>query len=301
MHDPLASFDDIDAWRVHTRGPFALRMFAGNHFFVQSHREELLAFLSERLAGHSESAAWPVVTAIPRLGSNEVHVWHIDLEDKVEKLCRLDRLLAGDERERAERFHFQVDRQRFIVGRIALRTLLGRYLGQEPESVRLCYNSWGKPGLVQTQSNIDLRFNVAHSGGIALVALTLGRALGVDIEWTRPEVECLELARHYFSPLEVAALESAPAADRLRAFYKVWTRKEAYVKAHGVGLSLPLDSFSVNLVEPPQLVSTEHDPNQLGRWEFHSLAPASDCIGALAVEGAGLRVRCHKWSAANVE
>jgi 4'-phosphopantetheinyl transferase len=210
-------------------------------------------------------------------------------------------LLAQDERERAERFHFQVDRRRFIVGRIALRHLLGRYLERKPEAVRLCYNSWGKPGLVQTQSDIDLRFNVAHSAGIALVAVTLGRAIGVDIERIRPEVECLELARRYFSPREVAALEAAPATDHRIAFFTGWTRKEAYLKAHGVGLSLPLDRFSVSLDEPPRLLSAEHDPSQLGRWELHSLEPASDCIGALAAEGSGLRVRCHKWCAANVE
>jgi len=301
MHDHSASFDDIDAWRVHTRAPFALRMFAGDHFFIQSDREELLAYLSERLAGHSDSAAWTVLTAIPPLEPVGVHLWLVDLDDNVEKLSGLDCWLADDERARAERFHFKLDRQRFIVGRIALRSLLGRYLGQEPASVRLCYNSWGKPGLIERQSNIDLRFNVAHSGGIALVGLALGRAIGVDIERIRPDVECLELARRHFSPREVGALEAAPSADRLLAFFKIWTRKESYLKAHGVGLSLPLDRFSVNLDEPPQLLSAEHDSNQLGRWEFHSLAPASDCIGAVAVEGAGLRLRCHKWTAANVE
>jgi medium-chain acyl-[acyl-carrier-protein] hydrolase len=301
MHDPRASFDDIDAWRIHTRAPFALRMFAGDHFFIQSQREELLEYLSERLAGHSDSAAWPVMRAVPHLEPGEVHLWLIDFDDNVEKLSGLERWLAGDERERADRFHFKVDRQRFIVGRIALRSLLGRYLGHEPASVRLCYDSWGKPGLIESQSNIDLRFNLAHSGGIALMGLALGRAIGVDIERIRPDVECLELSRRYFSPREVAALEAVRSADRLLAFFKIWTRKEAYLKAHGVGLSLPLDRFSVNLDEPPQLLSAEHDCSQLGRWEFYSLAPASDCIGALAVEGAGLRVRCHKWTAANVE
>src|SRR5207249_725940 len=145
MHDPRASFDDIDAWRVHTRAPFTLRMFAGDHFFIQSHRDELLDFLSGRLAGDSGCATWPVVTTITPLEPTEVHVWRIDLDENVEQFSGLERLLAADERERAERFHFQGDRRRFIVGRIALRCLLGRYLQREPEAVRLCYNSWGKP------------------------------------------------------------------------------------------------------------------------------------------------------------
>jgi surfactin synthase thioesterase subunit/phosphopantetheinyl transferase len=301
IHDARASFDDVDAWRVQTRAPFTLRMFAGDHFFIQSHRDEMLGFLSERLATIPSRGTWPATTAIPPLDEQEIHVWQVDLDDNVEKLCRLDRLLADDERARAERFHFAVDRWRFIVGRIALRYLLGAYLRREPETVRLCYNLQGKPGLIETQADIDLRFNVAHSAGMALIALARGRTVGIDLERIRPDVECVELARRYFSRREVAALESLPAPERIRTFFAGWTRKEAYLKAHGVGLSLPLDQFSVSFDDPPRLLTAEHDPNQMGRWEFHPLTLGSDWAGALVAEGSKLRVRCAKWCAAAVE
>jgi medium-chain acyl-[acyl-carrier-protein] hydrolase len=301
--DPRASYDDIDAWRVHTRAAFALRVFAGDHFFLQSHRDELIGYISESL-GMIESDAhrpWPISTIVPPIAENEVHVWNVDLKENVEKICRLERLLCADERERAARFHFQRDRERFIVGRGALRCIVGNYLKREPAEIALCYNSNGKPILNRTAADIDLRFNLAHSGDQALIALAVGRSLGVDLEQIRPDVECAELAERYFSPRESAALLALPATERVPAFFACWARKEAYVKAQGLGLSLPLDQFSVSLDEPARLLSTEHNPAELERWELHELLPAPGYVGALAVEGAGLRVRGAKWTGPTVE
>jgi medium-chain acyl-[acyl-carrier-protein] hydrolase len=301
--DPRASYDDIDAWRVHTRAPFTLRMFAGDHFFLQSHRDELVGFIAEQLAmlDPPTPRMWPITDRVPPLAENEVHVWRIDLDENVEKICRLEGLLSPDERERAGRFHFRQDRERFIVGRGALRSLLGNYLKHEPAEIALWYNSHGKPSLKRTADDIDLRFNLAHSGGQALIALAVGRSVGVDLERIRTDVECAELAERFFSPRESAALSALRVTERVGAFFACWTRKEAYVKAHGIGLTLPLDRFSVSLDEPARLLSTEHDPSALDRWELHDLDLGSGYAGALAVEGTGARVRGAKWTGVAVE
>jgi 4'-phosphopantetheinyl transferase len=269
-------------------------MFDGDHFFITSHRAKLLASISRVL-----SSTPPYVNEPFR--SDEVAVWHVDLDGNVEELSGLERLLSEDERKRAGRFHFNLDRRRYVIGRATLRRLLGRRLRCRPEAVQFRYNPQSKPALVRAEGDAEWRFNVAHSGGLALIALSLGREVGVDLERIRPDVECLELARRYFSPHEIAELEAMAPADQQCAFFNGWTRKEAYLKAHGIGLSLPLDQFSVSLGPKACLLSAEHDPGQLGRWELHSWEPAAEFVAALAVEGDGLRIRHSKWTATELE
>jgi medium-chain acyl-[acyl-carrier-protein] hydrolase len=293
-NDPRATREELDAWQSHTSGLFHVEMFDGDHFFITSHRIELLAAVTTVISKTARN-----VNASP--GSNEVAVWQIDLDENLEKMSGLERLLSEEERQRADRFHFNLDRQRYVIGRAALRRLLGSLLRCGPEEVQFRYNSQGKPELVRREGKADWRFNVAHSGGLAVIAISLGREVGVDVEGIRPEVECLELARRYFSTREIAELESTPPADRRRAFFQGWTRKEAYLKAHGTGLSLALDQFSVSLGQTARLLSAEHDPSQLGRWELHSWEPASEFVAALAMEGHGLRIRHGKWTADGLE
>lgn len=287
-HDPRACRDELEQWRVHSAGPFRVEMFDGDHFFITSHRNELLASLTNVLSVEARTF-------------HEVVVWKIDLDENVGSLSGLERLLSEDERQRADRFHFNLDRQRYVIGRAAVRRLLGKQLRRRPEAVQLRYNSQGKPALVRAEGDADWRFSVAHSGGLALVAMTRHREVGIDVERVRPDVECLELARRYFSPREIAELEATPTAEQRRAFFHGWTRKEAYLKAHGTGLSLPLDQFSVSLGRTPQLLSTEHDPSQLGLWELHSWDPAAEFVAALAVEGRGLRIRHAQWATSELE
>jgi medium-chain acyl-[acyl-carrier-protein] hydrolase len=297
VNDPRATYEDLAAWQIHTRGDFDVRVFPGDHFFIQSQRSEFLAFLSELLSRRFLRPA-NSPQSHSSLNSDEVHVWTIQLDDNVENVCRLSQWLSSDEKDRAERFHFRMDRERYIVGRCALRSLLGAYLDRQPNDVRLWYNSQGKPLLHRLPSDPDLQFNVAHSGDVALVAVALARPLGVDVERIRPDVDWRDLSSRYFSKTESAELQAMPAVDRPRAFFAAWTRKEAYLKAHGVGLSLPLDQFSVSLApgKPPRLLSTEHDPAQRDRWEFHSFELQADYVAALAVAGRGMRIERRNWT-----
>lgn len=232
--------------------------------------------------------------------TEDVHVWRIALEISDALLTRWREILADDERLRAERFHFEKDRRHFIAGRGALRMLLARYLNQSAQEVCFAYSNYGKPQLANSTSTIDLRFNLTHSHGLALLALTHGRDIGVDVERLRDmERDGEPLAERFFSPRESAVLRSLPPEMRREAFFHCWTRKEAYIKANGKGLSLPLDQFDVSLRpgEPAMLLATQHDPDEVRRWSMHSLLPAAGYVGALAIEGRSWRLWCGDWIA----
>jgi 4'-phosphopantetheinyl transferase len=206
----------------------------------------------------------------------------------------LHHLLSSDEIARAERFHFARDRTSFITARGLLRTLLGRYLSLPPGQVRFQYYPHGKPALDPDIANADLRFNLAHSHGLAVYAFGRGRELGVDVEQIRPEMAKERIAERFFSPVEVAALQALPLAVREEAFFLCWTRKEAYLKATGRGLSLRLDVFDVSVAPdaPAALLAARHDPHEVDHWTLHTLRPAPGYVGALAVEGHGWTLWC---------
>ncbi len=235
---------------------------------------------------------WPLPPESLALNDNEVHVWRVGLDVPTAEMERLRALLAPDEQARANRLVFEGHRRRTITARGALRVILGRYLGVPPASLRFCYNAYGKPALAGEPGG--LRFNVSHSGDLALIAVVWRRAVGVDIECLRADVADEQLARRFFSPLEVASLLSLPERDRQRGFFTCWTRKEAYIKARGKGLSIPLDRFQVSLApgEPAALLSVQGDDP--ARWGLHELRPGPGYIAALAVEGRHLRVK--GWS-----
>lgn len=243
---------------------------------------------------------WQPATLPPQLTTDDVHVWRIGLEIDETLLARLRAILADDERRRAERFHFEKDRRHFTAGRGALRIVLARYLARRPEEVRFAYSSYGKPRLMDTDNSSNLRFNLTHSHGLALLAVTRGRDIGVDVERLRDmERDGEPLAERFFSPREAAVLRSLPPELRREAFFHCWTRKEAYIKANGKGLSLPLDQFDVSLHpdEPAALLATHHDPPEARRWSLRSLHPGEGFVGALAVEGHSLQLWCGEWIA----
>lgn len=250
--------------------------------------------------GAVEGSAWLPAPAAALPGAAEVHVWRASLDQAVPRVGALLETLQPDERERAARFRFEDDRNRFIAARGILRDILARALGSTPGAVRFVYGPWGKPALAEPAPG-DLQFNLSHSGGLALYALTCGRAVGIDVERIRPEVMREGIARRFFSPREVAALERLPEAERCAGFFRCWTRKEAYVKATGRGLLLPLDSFDVSLApgEPAALLGTRPDPAEACRWSLMHLEPGNGWVGALAVEGHGLRLRCFEWAPAD--
>lgn len=226
-----------------------------------------------------------------------VHVWRAGLDWEPARIREAETALAPDEQARAQRFFFERDRTRYVAGRATLRAILGRYLGVPPEGVGLCYGPRGKPALASSQTAAALRFNLAHSDGLALYAITLGRELGVDLERLRPEFATDAVAENFFSSAEVATLRGLSTGRQVRAFFDCWTRKEAYIKARGDGLWLPLDRFEVALApgEPAALLATHDEPAEARRWSLRQLQPGPGYAGALAVEGGGWRLECWQW------
>jgi len=245
----------------------------------------------------SSSSLWNPPPEILTLGSNEVHVWRIGLEQPASQIEGLRQIVAPDELSRAEAFFFPRDRDRFIAARAVLRIILSRYLKRDPRQLRFCYSTYGKPSLAEECGGDWLRFNVAHSHQIALIAVAIGRELGVDIEYIRPQVVEEQIAERFFSPREVAALRALPASQQAEAFFNCWTRKEAYIKARGEGLSLPLDQFDVSLVpgEPARLLSVHGDPQEASRWSLRELTPGPGYTAALVVEGHAWQLKCWQW------
>ena len=201
-------------------------------------------------------------------------------------------ILAADEQERADRFVFEHDRQHYTVGRGFLRQILGRYVGLEPAQLRFSYGPQGKPDLADSRLSAALRFNLSHSKGLALVGLTQRHELGIDIEGIRTLDDMDKIAERFFSAAENVVYAQVPAALKSVAFFNCWTRKEAYIKAIGEGLSHPLDTFDVTLAPgaPARLLRAEKDPQAINRWSLMTLEPAPGYIGALAVAGQNLRV-----------
>jgi 4'-phosphopantetheinyl transferase len=181
-----------------------------------------------------------------------VDVYQVRLEADTARLESLFEILAPDERERAARFRFEVHRRQFIVCRGTLREILARYLELNPARIALVYNRHGKPGLRDS----DVRFNVSHSGGWALQAVTRDCEVGIDIERMDARFARDQIPERFFSPRETAQLRALPTEQQTAAFFRCWTRKEAYIKARGLGLALPLDSFDVSLGpdDPPALL-----------------------------------------------
>ncbi len=226
----------------------------------------------------------------------EIHVWRAYLDCEEIGLHRFEETLAPDEKARANRFVFRQDRNRYVAARGALRELLGRYLDRSPAAIEFDYSTKGKPSLRAARNERSIQFNVSHSHGLALLAFALGRNLGIDVEFIRPEFPADEIAQRYFSPKEVMELRTLPPSLRAEGFYLCWTRKEAYIKATGEGLHVPLESFNVSLTpgQPERLESTDSD-----RWSMRSLYPDPLYAAALVAEGQHLRLRKWGWEAAH--
>lgn len=235
------------------------------------------------------------------LTNNEVHVWRASLNLTESSLQSLQHSLTADERSRADRFHFQKDQEYFIAARGLLRAILSHYLGITPSHLRFCYSANGKPAL-SNHGGDRLRFNLSHSHGLALYAITRHREVGIDLERIRADFLWEDLAKQCFSPQENTTLRSLPASLRHRAFFSCWTRKEAYVKATGKGLVLPLDQFDVSLApgEPAALLRTEWDLEEAARWSLQELIPGPGYVAALAVEGDCCQLKYWQWPTESV-
>jgi 4'-phosphopantetheinyl transferase len=228
----------------------------------------------------------------PELPYNEVHIWQADLDPMDWPENRNLGLLSVDEYERAGRFQFARDRNRFMTGRQLLRILLSAYLKADLKGVSFHYSPNGKPSLANGPDASEIRFNVSHSDSMALFGFVRGRELGVDVERIQRDVAVREIAGRFFSHDEQQAFEQVPAELKLETFFRCWTRKEAFVKAKGNGLSLPLDQFDVSLLpkQSAELLRTWPDPEERHRWSMWDLDVGPGYAGALVVEGKGIKL-----------
>lgn len=224
---------------------------------------------------------WETLPGSPELAEGTVHLWLASLKQPTAYLQSLQRLLSPDEVQKAERFYFEKDKNAYIAGRGMLRKILAAFLNTAPEQITFRYNPYGKP-MLANPANID--FNLSHSHELAFYAVSRGSVIGVDIEHIRPVNEFWEVARSYFSKNEIAMLETVAEARQLEAFYNCWTRKEAYIKAKGEGLSMPLHQFDVTLIpgEPARLLQTRGDEGEARRWHLESFTPQAGYVAAVA-------------------
>jgi 4'-phosphopantetheinyl transferase len=237
---------------------------------------------------------WLPAPAAPALGPTTVDVWKVPLAPPAAEVDALARTLDADERQRAARFHFERDRRSFTVARGALRTLLGRYAGVPATAITFGYRDKGKPYLTAPAGH-DLQFNLSHSGGFALIAIGRARALGVDVELRRPIPDLISLAQTSFSPREFAVFRALPVAQHTEAFFTCWSRKEAFIKATGEGVS-QLADFDVSLRpgEPAEILWIRDEPSP-HRWRLFALPAIDDHAAALVVAGDSVNLACWQW------
>lgn len=226
-----------------------------------------------------------VEPGVPPLASAEIHVWEIPLFVSESALADCANLLSSEEHTRASRFHFEKDARRFTVARACLRSILAGYALLPARDLRFIYAQHGKPNL--SQAAVDIRFNVSHSGDMALLGVALEREVGVDIEAVREDIETDKLAERFFSAHERESLRLLPAEQRVPSFFRCWSCKEAFLKAQGVGLSRPLGSFDVDMNpgQAARLLSTRPDPSEADRWSLYTVETAPGYAAAAAVEG----------------
>lgn len=229
---------------------------------------------------------------------DEIHVWHVDLARRPGVAPGLSDVLAADEAARATRFLQRADYERFVVGRAALRHILGRYLDLSPHEVPVELDAQGKPRLTPGQLGCRLCFNLSHSGAHILIGVTDEHDIGVDVEWMRPELDIGPIAQRFFSPAEAAEVMGLPEGQRRAAFYRCWTRKEAYLKARGTGLALGLDRFEVSLLPgvPAALRRHQDDPGAEVSWRLYEPHLPTGYAGAVAVAGHEHRLAEFDWS-----
>lgn len=234
---------------------------------------------------------WPATPTHITLRAHEVHVWQLALESNDAIMAREEALLSPDEQARAAAFFHPQSRTRWIRGRAGLRRLLGRVLDCPPAHLTFGYGPYGKPFL----EGVRLRFNLSHSGALALVAVARDREIGIDLEGPGRGMDVLALAKRFFSVAEQQALTALAPEARLSAFLEVWTRKEAFLKAIGLGLTLDLRCFDVSVGVQAHLLAIRDNRWTVGDWHLHALHPPLPFAATLAVAGTATHLQCWTW------
>ena len=240
---------------------------------------------------------WSLPPSDLLLSTNDAHVWRASLNVSALQIQNLKQTLSIDELKRAEKFYYRKDCEQFIVARGLLRAILSRYLNLEPDQLSFCYNPYGKPSLVTLSGKNKINFNLSHSHGLVLYAITRGREIGIDIEHIRPDLVNEEIVKRFFSYREITFLHALPANMRRKAFFKYWARKEAYIKAKGKGLSFPLNQFDVSLAseEPATLLCAKKALHKGIRLYIQDLFPGFGYAAAIAVEGNDWHLSYWQW------
>lgn len=233
---------------------------------------------------------WPRIAPAAELPEGVVQVWAASLALPEVQLRVLWAVLTPDERARAERFRFEVHRNRFVAGRGIVRTLLASCLGKDPSHLQFAYSPRGKPSILD--ANQTVHFNAAHCEDMLLVAVTRIGPVGVDVERVRQVKDMSDLVSRFFSPREDVEFQRLDPGRQPAAFFRLWTRKEAWLKATGDGIPAGLNRVEVTLDDDAtaEVLSIGGDPEAAKRWSLSSLVPAPGWIGAVAVETADLRI-----------
>jgi 4'-phosphopantetheinyl transferase len=235
---------------------------------------------------------WQTATASPKLQADELHVWKITLDRDDTQWQPHMALLSADEQAKADRYRFEKHRRRYISGRTALRILLGGYLGRAPETLSFNYNDHGKPSLAQ--NNSKLRFNVSHTEGIMLAGFVLNSEIGIDIETIQHDIDYMGIGQRWFSKLEHNTLLTLPEQERIDAFFRAWSRKEAFIKALGTGLSYPLNGFSVRMDNTgPTLIRDDDKSQGTTHWKIHDIEISSAYSAAVAIKNSEVKIRYY--------
>jgi len=233
---------------------------------------------------------------------DEVHIWTASLVSSSQSLQGFWGELSGDERAKASRYRFARDRDRYVAARGILRRLLREYTGIEPRTLQFEYSVYGKPSLKRGSVEKDFCFNLSHSRDITVYAITGGAAVGVDVEYIHPEMAWTEIAGNFFSREEVQALRRLPLESRTLGFFSCWTRKEAYIKARGEGLSLPLHHFQVSVdpYGPAELLSHFDDPSETNHWSLRQIVPVQGYMAAVAAQMRSFTILNRMWPSASL-
>lgn len=241
---------------------------------------------------------WKTPPADLKWSEDEIHVWQASLNIPVADLSLLHQFLSQEEVAKAKQFYFEKNRHHYVGAHGILRILLSRYLNTSPDQLRFDYNAYGKPSLAFPFRESTVTFNMSHAHEIALYVFAHTRQVGIDVEYICSDIEYEQLAKYSFSPNELAVFCALPAALKQQAFFNCWTRKEAYIKAKGKGLSLPLEQFDVSLSpdEPATLLESREVPSNTKQWLLQELCLDPGYVGALAIEGSGWQLSCWKYS-----
>ncbi len=259
---------------------------AGNHRRSIANKED------KSLTGNNISKEGSYSSPSFQISKDEVHIWSASLEQPAYSMAEFFLLLSSDEKERSNRFYFEKDRNRFIAGRAILRTLLGNYLKMEPAQIKFNYGVYGKPALETRHNQGDLQFNLSHSNDEAAYIFNWDQPVGIDVEYMRPMMDMDDVALQFFTPNEYSFIQSLPKDQKQEFFFKLWTCKEAFLKANGSGLTVPINQVEVLLTTEgiASLTSIGSDQEIAPNWRLELFAFIKDYQASFAIQGHEKRV-----------